>query len=606
MVGPGHRATPSTKPDRPVAALTGVAGSPTVSRVSWTVDDGGSPITGLEVRYRCFPGAGWATWTVAAGTTSRNSSIPECASKLSTTEYRFQVRAQNANGWSVWSYPFVKTTAPSFGASAITIGPASTQMTVSWTATDGGLEISDHDVRYRQKDTNSGTPGDQPGSWITLTSTADPGTNTTATITGLTVGTTYQVQVRATNARGLGSWSDSVDWPLPPTAPAPTVTARHLGLEVSWTAPASNGATITDYDVQYRKCTASADECGRNPIWETTWTSLSHTGTGTTATITGLTNGIPYQVQVRATNIVGESAWSASVEAIPANQPPDAPAAPTLTVPSQTSLGVSWTEPATNGQPITDYDVQYRACTLATDLACSNTSTGTWGAWTDRAGETASDTATMATVSGLTKATAYQVRVRGANTVGEGGWSDSTTGIPAAAPGAPAAPTLTAKHQALGVAWSAPTDDGGSAVTDYDVQYRACTATDSDTAVLTCATNPTWGSWTTLSGADDPGTSTTATITGLTNATAYQVQVRASNPAGPGAWSVSATATPTPQKPDAPAAPTVTARHQGLAVSWTAPAANGHAISDYDVQYRACTATPKSCATNATWGVGRP
>ena len=594
--------TPSTKPERPVAALNGLAGSPTVSRVSWTVDDGGSPITGLEVRYRCFPGAGWATWTVAAGTTSRNSSIPECASKLSTTEYRFQVRAQNANGWSAWSYPFVKTTAPSFGASAITIGPASTQMTVSWTATDGGLEISDHDVRYRQKDTNTGTPGDQPGSWITLTSTADPGTNTTATITGLTVGATYQVQVRATNARGLGSWSDSVDWPLPPTAPAPTVTARHLGLEVSWTAPASNGATITDYDVQYRKCTASADECGRNPIWETTWTSLSHTGTGTTATITGLTNGIPYQVQVRATNIVGESAWSASVEAIPANQPPDAPAAPTLTVPSQTSLGVSWTEPATNGQPITDYDVQYRACTLATDLACSNTSTATWGTWTDRTGETGSDTTTTATITGLTKATAYQVRVRAANTIGEGGWSDSTTGIPAAVPGAPAAATLTVKHQSLDVSWSAPTDDGGSAVTDYDVQYRACTATDSDTAVLTCATNPTWGSWTTLSGADDPGTSTSASITGLTNDTAYQVQVRASNPAGPGTWSASASATPTPQKPDAPAAPTVTARHQGLAVSWTAPAANGHAISDYDVQYRACTATPKSCATNATWG----
>ena len=347
-------------------------------------------------------------------------------------------------------------------------------MTVSWTASDGGLEISDHDVQYRQKDTNSGTPGDQPGSWTTLTSTDDPGTNTTATITGLTAGTTYQVQVRATNAMGTGSWSDSVNWPLPPTTPAPTVTARHLGLEVSWTAPAHNGTAITDYDVQYRKCTASVTECGRNPTWGS-WTDRTGettSDTATSVTITGLTNGIPYQVQVRAANIVGGSAWSASVQETPANQPPDAPAAPTLTVPSQTSLGVSWTEPATNGQPITDYDVQHRACTLSTDLACSDTSTATWGAWTHRTGETTSDTSTSVTITGLTKATAYQVRVRGANDLGEGGWSASTTGIPATVPAAPSAPTLTVKHQSLGVSWSAPADDGGSAVTDYDVQYR--------------------------------------------------------------------------------------------------------------------------------------
>ena len=604
---PSATETPSTKPEKPVVTLSGVAGSPTVTRISWTVDDGGAPITGYEIDYRCHPGEGWAggrpgaeEWTVAAGTTHRDSSIPECASKLSTTEYRFIVRAKNKNG-TTGAYPFAKTTTPSVSASAITIGPATTQMTVSWTASDGGLEISDHDVRYRQKDTNSGTPGDQPGSWTTLTSTDDPGTSTTATITGLTAGTTYQVQVRATNAMGTGSWSDSVNWPLRPTTPAPTVTARHLGLEVSWTAPAHNGTAITDYDVQYRKCTASADECGRNPTWGpwTDRTGETTSDTATTATISGLTNGIPYQVQVRATNIVGDSAWSAAVQVVPANQPPDAPAAPTLTI-SQTSLGVSWTEPATNGQPITDYDVQYRACTLATDLACSNTSTATWGAWTDRTGETASDTATTATISGLTKATAYQVRVRAANAIGEGGWSASTTGIPAVVPAAPAGPTLTVKHQSLGVSWSAPADDGGSAVTDYDVQYRACTATP-----LTCATSPTWGSWTTLTGAADPGATTSATITGLTNATAYQVQVRASNPAGSGAWSSSAAAIPAPQKPDAPAAPTLTARHQGLAVSWTPPAANGHAISDYDVQYRACTATPLSCATSPTWAAGR-
>ena len=42
------------------------------------------------------------------------------------------------------------------------------------------------------------------------------------------------------------------------------------------------------------------------------WTDAAHTGTGTTATITGLSEDTSYQVQVQATNDEGTGAWSDS------------------------------------------------------------------------------------------------------------------------------------------------------------------------------------------------------------------------------------------------------------------------------------------------------
>ena len=81
---------------------------------------------------------------------------------------------------------------------------------------------------------------------------------------------------------------------------APTVTVlSSTSLTVSWTEPATAGPEITDYDYRYRVKDAPS------------WTEVTDTAiTGKRVTITGLSAGTEYEVQVRATNDEGTGAWS--------------------------------------------------------------------------------------------------------------------------------------------------------------------------------------------------------------------------------------------------------------------------------------------------------
>ena len=120
----------------------------------------------------------------------------------------------------------------------------------------------------------------------------------------------YSVTVKATDRFGA---SDTVDVTIsvtdvdePPLAPsAPTVTAAGLrGVTVAWNAPDNAGRpAITGYDVQYRKQGVSS------------WSDASHTGTGTSAAISGLEPDTVYEARVRAVNDEGDGDWSSIGEA---------------------------------------------------------------------------------------------------------------------------------------------------------------------------------------------------------------------------------------------------------------------------------------------------
>ena len=128
-------------------------------------------------------------------------------------------------------------------------------------------------------------------------------------------------------------------------------------------------------------------------------------------TIPGLDNDTAYRVRVRAKDATGESVWVGAVGT------PHFPAPTGLgVVPSSGQLVVSWTAP-----PVTldGYDVHYKETAAADQLATTlgDPSTG----WVDASH---TGTATTDTISGLTNATAYVVRVRAKDAVGHSAWAE--------------------------------------------------------------------------------------------------------------------------------------------------------------------------------------
>ncbi len=80
------------------------------------------------------------------------------------------------------------------------------------------------------------------------------------------------------------------------------------------------------------------------------------------------------------------------------------------------------------------------------------------------------------------------------------------------------------------------------------------------------------------------GTATAYTWSGLTNGTPVSFSVRAHNAAGWGPWSGSSPVVTPDIAPGRPASPSVQFADGALVVSWSPPANEGSAITNYDVQ----------------------
>jgi hypothetical protein len=169
-------------------------------------------------------------------------------------------------------------------------------------------------------------------------------------------------------------------------------------------------------------------------------------------------------------------------------------------------------------------------------------------------------------VTGLANGTAYTFVVTATNAFGSTASEASAPVTPRTIPGTPNAPTATRGDTSVSLSWTAPAN-GGSAITDYLVQYSSNSGS----------------SWTTF--ADGTSASTTATVTGLTNGTSYVFRVAAVNIAGAGDYSSASSPVIPAGVPVAPGAPTPTAGNASVSLSWTAPSANGSAITDYKIYY---------------------
>ncbi|WP_420636493.1 fibronectin type III domain-containing protein [Candidatus Palauibacter sp.] len=461
-----------------------------------------------------------------------------------------------------------KPDAPAVSAASVT------SLTVTWTApANAGPAITDYDYRHRTTSPE--------GAWTEVTGTTI--TTLSATIGSLAENTSYDVQVRATNDEGTGSWSDSgsgrTDANAAPTFSSDATFDAAENQTVAGTVLATDSDTgddVTGYEI-----TGGADDAFFS-IGATDG-ALTFDAAPNYEDAKDQDTGNTYVVVVTATSGAGEREKTATQTITVTvtdvdTEAPGKPDAPAVSAASVTSLTVTWTAPANAGPAITDYDYRHRT-------------TSPEGAWTEVTGTTI--TTLSATIGSLAENTSYDVQVRATNDEGTGSWSDSGSGRT----DANAAPTFSsdatfdaAENQTVAGAVLATDSDAGDDVTGYEITggaddaFFSIGATD---GALTFDAAPNYED------AKDQDTGNT-----------YVVVVTATSGAGEREKTATQTITVTvtdvdteaPGKPDAPAvsAASVTS----LTVTWTAPANAGPAITDYDYRHR--TTSPEGAWTEVT------
>ena len=198
---------------------------------------------------------------------------------------------------------------------------------------------------------------------------------------------------------------------------------------------------------------------------------------------------------------------------------PDPPTGLGATANGQTRIDLSWTAPASDGgAAVTGYRIEVSA---------------DGSSWSDLVADTGS-TATTYSHTGLAAGTTRHYRLSAINSAGTSltsGTDSATTAAAATAPGAPTGLKPAANGQTrIDLSWTAPSSDGGAAITGYRIEV----STDGS-------------SWSDLA-ADTGSTSTSYNHTGLAAGSTRYYRISAINSAGTGPASSAASAT-TDEKP---------------------------------------------------------
>ncbi len=490
--GTGAARSVSVTPLGVPATPTGIALEPSFgsAKIYW---DPLAATTEFQVRRRKVDGP-WEEWFTFSNAAA-GEHVLSLPGYLNDVVIDYQFRAVNTSGASDPTAVFTITHAlVPLGPRGLSTTPvAPNTVRLSW---NEPFSVVTHQYRV-------GADRSTLGDWIDI-----PGDSTTTKfhdVTGLTADQSYAFRLRAVDSRGP-SFSTSLATVTvlgpPPTPTGLTAVASAGQVALGWDAPAYT--TIERWEVGLR-------ESG-----QTTWSTVNVPSSGPTTTAyvldsTHVSDANTYDLRVRyRVNRHFNSDWSTVVTSAPAG----VPTAPTDLVAAPHSGGkvtLTWTAPATS--IVSSYQYRYQS------------GEGAYGQWTEVTGS--DGTTTTAVVGGLTPDTVHTFEVRAVNRTGNGLASASATTTPVAAPVAPTdvRTSVDTTPGSITLHWDYPDTAG---VVRWQQRHRQ-----TGTA--------TWSGWALL-GAD---TSRTGQITGLTNETEYQIQVRAwISDAGVGPESTAATAMP--------------------------------------------------------------
>ena len=538
--------------------------------LSWTAptNTGGGEIIGYDVYEGSSPGDESTTpvnSSPVAGTSYEVSGLDN------GKEYYFIVKAVTPVYTSVASNELSATPEAALEApGAPTIGTATganASAVVNWTAPagNGGSSITGYTVSADNTTSSVITTNACPS--------ANTSTTTSCTVSGLTNGDTYTFTVAAINAQGTGSFSSPSNEVTPAaTVPgAPTIgtaTGANASAVVNWTAPSSNGgSSITGYTVSADNTTSSVITTNACPS--------ANTSTTTSCTVSGLTNGDTYTFTVAAINAQGTGSFSSPSNAVtPAATVPGAPTIGTATG-ANASAVVNWTAPSSNGgSSITGYTVSADNTTssVITTNACPSANTST---------------TTSCTVSGLTNGDTYTFTVAAINAQGTGSFSSPSNAVTPATTRAPIEVSGMGGDEQVTVEWGPPSSNGGSSITGYTVS-----ADNTTSSVITTNACPS----------ANTSTTTSCTVSGLTNGDTYTFTVAAINAQGTGSFSSPSNAVTPATVPSAPDLTSATAGNAQVVLDWTAPSSTGGSeITGYDI-LRGTTSGGESTTPIATVG----
>jgi fibronectin type 3 domain-containing protein len=342
-------------------------------------------------------------------------------------------------------------------------------------------------------------------------------------------GRTYYYWVKTVNQTGTSGFSASdTGYVLDNTPSAPTnlrlTVVSSSRIDLAWTDNADN-----ETGFRIERATASAGP----------WSQLGAVTANVTAySSTGLVACSEYFYRVKAYNSDADSEYSsvASASTTGCLPPPNSPGNLSGVALTATSVGLSWIDNATNESSV--------------DIETAPSSGGPWTAVV-----TLGANAVSYTHTGRTPATTYYYRVRAVNNGGPSAWSNIASvtmpQVPPAAPTSLGASAISSSRIDLGWTDNAMNEEA------YEVDRGPTVA----------------GPWTTI--ATLPSNTESYASTGLDSVTAYYYRVRATNQAGPSAYSNVTGATTMLSLPTPPDNLVVTGvTDNSVALSWTDNASN--------------------------------